>query len=158
MGEDWFDWFKTLYISCCIAQRDKASILARTREHLTSLQAQLEELRQRNAALEAKLPPAEEVTKEPTGHPTSSNPIDVQVRRTSESTSEDQTVDLQVTVRRECSSIQLVICILELLGQLNDVRLMSMDADTRVAETGAIITRVNMRLRIEVTMINRHPH
>lgn len=116
------------------------------------MQAQIEELRQRNAALEAQLSPAREAAEEPAGGPVDGNPIDVQVRQTTESTSlQDRAVDLQVIIRKEYpNTAQLVIRILEFLEQLNDVRLQSMDADTRAAETGAII-RVNMRLRIEVT-------
>ncbi|PKI49072.1 hypothetical protein CRG98_030524 [Punica granatum] len=129
-------------------KRDKASVLATTREYLTSLQAQIEELRQRNAALEAQLSPAKEAGNEEPGTPMNGNPIDVRVRQTSESTSQDRTADLQVVVRRECSSTQLVIHILEFLRRLNNVHLMSMEADTCVAEAG-VVTRVNLRLRIE---------
>lgn len=116
------------------------------------MKAEVEELRRRNAALEARLAPVKEQVEDPGTGPVDGNPIDVRIRQTPESTSQDRTVDLQVIVRRECSSTQLVIRILEFLRQLNNVHLMSMDADTRVADAGAV-TRVNLRLRIEVTMM-----
>lgn len=140
-----------MFISCETEQKDKASVLASTRDYLTSLKAQIEGLRQRNAALEAQLPPVKEAIEETSINATESNPINVRVRQTSESTSQDRTVDLQVIVRSECSSKQLVIRILEFLRQLNNVHLMSMDSDTRVADAGAV-TQVNLRLRIEVTI------
>ncbi|KAK4791231.1 hypothetical protein SAY86_031644 [Trapa natans] len=130
-------------------KKDKASVLSSTREYLTSLKAQIEDLQQRNAALEAQLDqPVKEAIEEPSANVAESGPIDVRVRQTSESTSPDGSVELRVMVRRECPSIQLVIRILEFLRRLDNVHLMSMDSDTRISDGGAV-TRVNLRLRIE---------
>ncbi|KAI3410669.1 BHLH domain-containing protein [Psidium guajava] len=130
-------------------KKDKASLLATTREYLGSLKEQVEELRRKNAVLEAQaLPPKEPASGEPSGSSSDGCGVDVQTRTVSESTSQDRTVDLQVTVRGDCSTLNLVIRILEFLKQVRNVSLMSMEADTQVHESN-IVNRVNLRLNVE---------
>ncbi|KAF8036337.1 hypothetical protein BT93_C2151 [Corymbia citriodora subsp. variegata] len=134
-------------------KKDKASLLATTREYLGSLKEQVEDLRRKNTILEAQvLPPKEPVSSERSGgggsSPGDSSRVDVQTRTVSESTSQDRTVDLQVTVRGDCPALSLVMRILEFLRQVRNVSLMSMEADTQVHESN-IVNRVNLRLNVE---------
>ncbi|XP_056166534.1 putative transcription factor bHLH041 [Syzygium oleosum] len=132
-------------------KKDKASLLATTREYLGSLKEQVEDLRRKNAILEAQLLPPTEPTGgggEPSGPPSDRSRVDVRTRTVSESTSQDRTVDLQVTVRGDCSALNLVIRILEFLRQVRNVSLMSMESDTQVHESN-IVNRVNLRLNVE---------
>ncbi|KAL3747253.1 hypothetical protein ACJRO7_016090 [Eucalyptus globulus] len=127
-------------------KKDKASLLATTREHLGSLKEQVEDLRRKNTVLQAQLLPPKEPTS--SGSPGDGSRVEVQTRTVSESTSQDRTVDLQVTVRGDCPAMSLVIRILEFLRQVRNVSLMSMDADTQVHESN-IVNRVNLRLNVE---------
>ncbi|KAJ6746454.1 TRANSCRIPTION FACTOR BHLH041-RELATED-RELATED [Salix koriyanagi] len=127
------------------SKKDKASILTRTREYLTSLKAQVEELSRKNQKLEAQLSKA-------AGAQVRDSPyekLDVRVTHISESTSEQRIADLEVNVRGESPILDMVITrILEFLRQVTDVRLMSIQATTHTAESNSF-NRVVLRLSIE---------
>ncbi|KAJ6742764.1 TRANSCRIPTION FACTOR BHLH041-RELATED-RELATED [Salix viminalis] len=127
------------------SKKDKASILTRTREYLTSLKAQVEELGRKNQKLEAQLSKA-------AGAQVRDSPyekLDVRVTHISESTSEQRIADLEVNVRGESPILDMVITrILEFLRQVTDVRLMSIQATTHTAESNSF-NRVVLRLSIE---------
>ncbi|KAJ4851139.1 hypothetical protein Tsubulata_003221, partial [Turnera subulata] len=124
------------------SKKDKASVLTRTRDYLTSLKAQVEELVRKNQQLEAQLAKA---SKEAVP---ASERLDVRVTHVPESTSEQQFVDLQVTVRGENPILDMVIRILEFLKQVQDVNVISVEARTVVAESNSY-NRVTLRLNIE---------
>ncbi|KAF8406878.1 hypothetical protein HHK36_005999 [Tetracentron sinense] len=126
-------------------KKDKASVLSSTRDYLSSLKAQVFELRQKNRQLQARLSTAKEASEEASG--SSSRRIDVQVT-TSESTSEDRNINLQVTVRGDCIMLNLVLRILEFLKQTKDIKLVSMEADTQLQQSNSI-NRVILRLNIK---------
>ncbi|KAJ9183811.1 hypothetical protein P3X46_007618 [Hevea brasiliensis] len=131
------------------AKKDKASVLTRTREYLTSLNAQVEELRKRNQKLEAQVQqlPTKEVAEE--GSESSNERIELRVAHVSESTSEEQRIiDLQVVLRGECPIQEILIRILEFLNQVNNVNVMSIEANTRTTESRSM-NRVVLRLKIE---------
>ncbi|KAK4764296.1 hypothetical protein SAY87_013734 [Trapa incisa] len=75
--------------------------------------------------------------------------VDVRLMKSPGSSSDgDQTIDLQVIVRSECSIVQLLVPILQFLSKLNNRHLMHIEADNHV--TGSeIITRINLRLRMQ---------
>ncbi|KAJ6331053.1 hypothetical protein OIU76_009616 [Salix suchowensis] len=127
------------------SKKDKASILTRTREYLTSLKAQVEELSRKNQKLEAQLSKA-------AGAQVRDSPyekLDVRVTHISESTSEQRIADLEVNVRGESPILDMVITrILEFLRQVTDVRLMSIQATTHTAEANSF-NRVVLRISIE---------
>ncbi|KDP33846.1 hypothetical protein JCGZ_07417 [Jatropha curcas] len=132
------------------AKKDKASVLTRTREYLTSLKAQVAELSQRNQQLEAQaLLPAIEITEEVSE--SSNERVEVRVALVSESTpeGEERIIDLQVFVRGGSANISnIVIGILEFLKHDRNVNLMSMEATTSATES-RLLNRVILRLRIE---------
>lgn len=138
-------------------QKDKASVLASTREYLSSLKAQVEELSKRKQILEEQLLPtsrresAMEEARSSLLSAGSSNLFEVGISRHPASASDDQQiVDLNVSVRGEASPMaDIAIRILEFLKQVNNVSLVSMEANTRVAESG-VSNHVTLRLRIEV--------
>ncbi|KAF9680451.1 hypothetical protein SADUNF_Sadunf06G0122500 [Salix dunnii] len=126
-------------------KKDKASVLTRTREYLTSLKAQVEELSRKNQKLEAQLSKAAvaQVTDSP------NEKLDVRVTHISESTSEQRIIDLVLNLRGESPILDMVITrILEFLRQVTDVSLMSIQASTHTAESNSF-NRVVLRLSIE---------
>ncbi|XAR53445.1 hypothetical protein NMG60_11021999 [Bertholletia excelsa] len=129
------------------SKKDKASVLASTTEYLASLKAQVEELTKRNQQLEAQLLPIE-VTKQVNDPEPSGERIDVRITNAAESTSEARVAELQVTVRGECNIQDLVIQILEFLKGVKDVKLISVEANTRVVDSVSI-NQMILGLKIE---------
>ncbi|XP_037493004.1 putative transcription factor bHLH041 [Jatropha curcas] len=130
-------------------KKDKASVLNRTSEYLTSLKVQVAELIQRNQKLEAQvLVPVREGTEEVSE--SSNERVEVRVARVSETTSEEErTIDLQIFVRGDSANLSnIVIRILEFLKQHRNVNLMSVEATARTTESRSL-NRVILRLRIE---------
>ncbi|CAO2841534.1 unnamed protein product [Amaranthus hypochondriacus] len=153
-------------------KKDKASVLRSTKEHINSLRAQLTEISQRNQVLEAQV-----ISKRPTfSDPSTSNNTDhinttidkderltVKITPVSESSSSSgdhmiRMVNLNVTLRRSGISVaDFVIKILEFIKKVNQVNIISMEAQTtHHSETtqgvlDQILTnhRVTFRLKIE---------
>ncbi|KAL3532634.1 hypothetical protein ACH5RR_006155 [Cinchona calisaya] len=133
-------------------KKDKASVLARTTEYMSSLKAQVEELNKRNQILEAQLllPKKSAGEEEASGGSSSNNErVEVQITNVAASTSAARIVDLQVTLRAEVSMVDLVVSLLEFLKTDQNVSLMSLEANTRMAEPISINSAVLMRLRVE---------
>ena len=86
-------------------------MLANTKDYVNTLKAQISELEERNRMLELQLQPAVEITE--VGDSTET--VEVQITRASESTSQTQRINLRITVRVECDMIDLVLCILKCL-------------------------------------------
>ncbi|XP_031275472.1 putative transcription factor bHLH041 isoform X1 [Pistacia vera] len=135
-------------------KKDKASLLIKTREYLSTLKDKVAELRERNQKLEAQIFPAPApaaVAKEVGAEEARGSPNQrpqILVIPVPESTSEERIVDLRVSVTAECSMVDLIIRILELLKRVNDVSLVSMEASTRTAESSSS-NHVIFRLRIQ---------
>ncbi|KAL4652531.1 hypothetical protein ACB092_01G240100 [Castanea dentata] len=128
-------------------KKDKASLLATTREYLSSLKAQVEELNRKNQLLEPHCLPAKEAKEEETS--SSNERLIVRTSQVSESTSsEERIVDLQVIIRGECPMVDILIRILELLKQVKNVSLQSMETNTRIIESSSM-NHIILRLRIE---------
>ncbi|KAG8657047.1 hypothetical protein MANES_03G034700v8 [Manihot esculenta] len=133
-----------------VAKKDKASVLNRTREYLTSLNAEIEKLSKKNKQLEAQLQqlPAEEVAEEE-GSESSNERLELRVTQVSETTSEEQRIiDLQVVIRGESPVQEMLIRILEFLNQVNNVNVIFIVASTRTTESRSA-NRVRLRLKIE---------
>ncbi|KAF5190857.1 basic helix-loop-helix (bHLH) DNA-binding family protein [Thalictrum thalictroides] len=135
------------------SKKDKASVLSNALEYLSNLKTEVLELKQKNdqlILLEARKKklhvrgPGEELDQ--TG--SSSERIDVQIIRTSESTSEEQEIILRVTVQGDCNMEDLIINILGFFKLVNEVSLVSMNADTELLQTTSI-NQVIFRLRIK---------
>ncbi|XVE54069.1 hypothetical protein DITRI_Ditri03aG0052400 [Diplodiscus trichospermus] len=127
-------------------KKDKASVLASTREHLTSLKDQIAELSRRNQLLEAQLLPSREAAGEASG--SSNERLNVRTTPVPESTSEQRIVDLRVSVRGERPIIDILIHLLEFLKLDRNVNLMSIEANTQITELGSV-NHLNLRLGIE---------
>ncbi|OIT19503.1 PREDICTED: putative transcription factor bHLH041 [Nicotiana attenuata] len=142
-------------------KKDKASVLASTTEYLSSLKTQVEELSKKNEMLEAQLldQPQNKSSFEPINQAAvdaiistftgGSARVAVEMINVGESTSESRIVDLQISVRRECSILDLVTRLLELLKSDNDVNLESVAANTRSVVQSEPVTHITLRLRIE---------
>ncbi|KAH8505230.1 hypothetical protein H0E87_012468 [Populus deltoides] len=128
-----------------MTRKDKASILTRTREYLTSLKAQVEELSRKNQKLEAQLSKAAVSQVSDSSY----QRLDVRVTHVSESTSEQRIIDLVVNLRGESPILDTVITrILEFLRQVTDMSLISIEASTHTAESTSF-NQVVLRLNIE---------
>ncbi|KAM1072819.1 hypothetical protein FF1_018034 [Malus domestica] len=137
-------------------KKDKASVLTTAREYLTSLKAQVAELSKRNQQLEARLLPlaslgANEAAAAAAG--SSNERCSLTVTRVSTESSPDQDeqiIDLQVILRsQESCTEDMVIRILEFLKRVENVSLMSMEANTWISESNFNINRVILRLRVD---------
>ncbi|KAK6941367.1 Myc-type, basic helix-loop-helix (bHLH) domain [Dillenia turbinata] len=137
-------------------KKDKASVLESTRKYLTLLKEQVSDLSQKIKLLEAKrlLPKLEAGTGEEQGARTESTTerLNVSVihhRMPEVSTQEDhRVVDLHVAVRGDCTMLNLVAEISRFLRQVNNIIVVSMEAETQMRDSSPI-NHVILRLRIE---------
>ncbi|CAN6563781.1 unnamed protein product [Malus baccata var. baccata] len=136
-------------------KKDKASVLISAREYLTSLKARVDELSKRNQQLEARLlPPANLGANEAAATAGSSNErVSLTLTHVSSESSPDQDqqiIDLQVVLRSiESCTEDMAIRILEFLKRVENVSLMSMEANTWISEPNSNINRVILRLRVD---------
>lgn len=129
-------------------KKDKASLLINTREYLSSLKAQVDELSRRNQILEAQvLPKAREAAAAASVN--AEERVQVRVSPVAESTSEWRMVDIRVIVRGECPALDLVIRILEFLKGDDNLSLISVEANTQIAADSTSFNHVILRLRIQ---------
>ncbi|KAJ8750934.1 hypothetical protein K2173_016115 [Erythroxylum novogranatense] len=129
-------------------KKDKASVLIRTREYLTSLLDQVAELRQKNQQLESQLSVAKEAAEE-ISEASSTGRLDVRLSHLPDSTSSDhRIVDLQVTVRGEHSVTNAVVRLLEFLKQVDNINAVSIQASSHIINSTPFI-RLVLRLQIE---------
>ncbi|TKY72806.1 dimerization protein [Spatholobus suberectus] len=131
-------------------KKDKASILIAAKETLSSLIAEVDKLSKRNQGLTSLLPAKESTTEETKANLLSSNErINVGVSHVPESSSsEERMVELQVNVRGQISQIDLLIRLLEFLKRAHRVSLVSVDANTHIAEGNNVLHQLTFRLRI----------
>ncbi|XP_074580424.1 putative transcription factor bHLH041 [Curcuma longa] len=130
------------------SKKDKASVLADTKNYLNSLRAQIKELEERNQMLEL-------MQSLEGGIDESNEKVEVQIIRTAESTSPaSQFINLKlvVIVREECEMMNLVVHVLEWLKQREDAtHLVAMEARTARQSTGAILSRVSVGLQLKAS-------
>nr|KYP62271.1 Putative transcription factor bHLH041 family [Cajanus cajan] len=130
-------------------KKDKASILIAAKETLSSLVAEVDKLSKRNQGLTSLLPAKESSTEETKVGLSSNERVNVRLSHVPESSSsEERMVDLQVNVRGQISQIDLLIRILEFLKRSHHMSLVSMDANTHIAEGNNALQQLTFRLRI----------
>ncbi|CAH9053518.1 unnamed protein product [Cuscuta epithymum] len=138
-------------------KRDKASVLTNTTEYLSTLKAQVEELTKKNQIMEAQLSSSLSLPqKEATATTTASSggeAVDVNIIAVDGSMPEEaavRLVDLQVLVRGESSRgmSDMIIRLLEFLNGVDNVRFISLQANTTVIQS-TTLNHVVLRLRIE---------
>ncbi|XP_060188318.1 putative transcription factor bHLH041 [Lycium barbarum] len=131
-------------------KKDKASVLANTTEYLSSLKAQVEELSKKNEMLEAQVKPQMKSDAISSSSFDGNERVAVEIINVGESTSESRIMDLQVSVRGECSMLDLVTRLLEFLKTDNQVSLESVAANTRpMVQSAPVTTHITLRIRIE---------
>ncbi|ESW10713.1 hypothetical protein PHAVU_009G231600 [Phaseolus vulgaris] len=130
-------------------KKDKASILIAAKDTLSSLMAEVDELSKRNEGLTSLLPSKEPTTEETRVRLSPNERLGVRVSHVAESSSsQDRRVELQVNVRGQVSQIDLSICLLEFLKRCLNVSLVSMDANTHIAQGNNALHQLTFRLRI----------
>ncbi|KAL2327212.1 hypothetical protein Fmac_020639 [Flemingia macrophylla] len=130
-------------------KKDKASILIAAKDTLSSLMAEVDKLSKRNQGLTSLLPAKESSAEETKLSLSSNERVNVGVSHVPESSSsEERMVDLQVNVRGQISQIDLLIPLLEFLKRAHHVILVTMNANTHIAEGNNDLHQLNFRLRI----------
>lgn len=122
-------------------------MLVSATEYLNSLKAQVSELSKRNQLLEQQLCQEKQTTEEASG--SSRERVSIRVTNEPESSSDEQIIELRVSIRGNCSTLDLAMRVLEFVKQVNGIILLSMETETLMAESSAV-HRLIMRLKIQV--------
>ncbi|KAK4432892.1 putative transcription factor [Sesamum alatum] len=135
------------------SKKDKASVLSSTTEYISSLKSQVEELSKRNQVLQSELSTTgrKEGGEEVGGLCSSSERASVEIAHVSSASTSEEARFLELRVRLrsgECSLLDLVIRVLEFLNQQSNVRLLSVQSNTRLLESAPVHGLV-LRLRVE---------
>lgn len=119
---DSFHALRSLLPPC--SKKDKTTVLTKAAGYLKTLEAQVSELEEKNSKLEKHIPACEEdgATQQPRRQRAK-----VQI---SKAASSDEVVNLTVMVMVECDVVELVLRILECLRWMEQVSVLSVDADT----------------------------
>ncbi|XP_042434593.1 putative transcription factor bHLH041 isoform X2 [Zingiber officinale] len=129
------------------SKKDKASVLANTKNYLTSLKAQIKELEERNQMLE----PMRQLIEEGIGE--SKEKVEVRIIRTAESAPEGSqfiNFKLVIIVREQCEMMNLVVHLLECLKERGITNLVAMETST-ASQAGAIFARINVGLQVKAS-------
>ncbi|WVZ12281.1 hypothetical protein V8G54_016811 [Vigna mungo] len=131
-------------------KKNKRWILTAAKETMRSLMVEIEELKMRNEKLMRVLSGKEVGSSREENRGGSSNErLNVRVLHASEpSSSEEQMVNLEVTVREQSSEVNVLVRILEFLERVQNVTLISTNTDLHITEGGTTINVLTFRLRI----------
>ncbi|KAF8102641.1 hypothetical protein N665_0197s0005 [Sinapis alba] len=124
-------------------KKDKISILTIAREQLTSLQGEVSKLEERNRELAGEREVQNDLQPD--------ERVNFHIRYLPESTSRERMLDLRVVHRGDnIRDYDLMIRLLEMLKQINNVSLVSINAQTRAREEeDTSVVLVSLRLKIE---------
>ncbi|KAK7329680.1 hypothetical protein VNO77_23855 [Canavalia gladiata] len=129
-------------------KRNRASILTAAKEIMSFLMDEIQKLNIRNQQLMTFLPIKEAISIEENKANPSNERFNVGVWHVLDSnSSQEPTVDLQVTVRGESSQLHILIRLLEFIKTVQNVSLISMGSNDYITE-GTVINQVTLRLRI----------
>ncbi|QCD80283.1 Myc-type [Vigna unguiculata] len=131
-------------------KKNKRSILAAAKETMISLMVEIEKLKVRNEQLMRVLS-GKEVgsSREENSGGSCNERLKVRVLHSSESSSsEEQMVDLEVTMREQNCEVNVLIRIWEFLERVQNVTLISTNTNLHVTEGGTTINVLTFRLRI----------
>lgn len=125
---------------------------------MRSLMVEIEELKMRNEQLMRVLSGKEVGGSREENRGRSSNErLNVRVLHASESSSsEEQMVNLEVTVREQSSEVNVLVRILEFLERVQNVTLISTNTNLHITEGGTAINVLTFRLRIIKVCIPRN--
>ncbi|WOK97005.1 transcription factor bHLH041 [Canna indica] len=138
-------------------KKDKASVLAHTRNYLTTLKSQVSELEERNRLLEEQLHQHQDhdrISKQEDDD--SKDRIQIQITRPSQSSStsdEVQAIHLTITMRaaEQCNMIHLILTVLERLKKLQEdiTSLLSVEATTRSPQSNSVCMKARFKLQVK---------
>lgn len=120
---DSFHTLRSLLPPC--SKKDKTTVLTKAAGYLKTLEAQVSELEEKNSKLEKHIPACD--CEEDVPHQQRRQRAKVQITKAPAS---DEVVNLTVMVMVECDVVELVLRILECLRWMEQVSVMSVDADT----------------------------
>ncbi|CAM0881449.1 unnamed protein product [Alopecurus aequalis] len=116
---DSFQALRSLLPPC--SKKDKTTVLTKAAGYLKTLEAQVSELEEKNSKLEKHIPACEEAQQPRRQR------AKVQISKAAAS---DEVVNLTVMVMVECDVVELVLRILECLRWMEQISVLSVDADT----------------------------
>jgi len=133
-----------------VVQKSKATILKAAQETIISLMADIEKLNnKRKQQLMTDLSREGSSSRDENKGRFSDGRLNVRVWHVSESSSsEEQMVELRVTVREQSCHIDVLISILEFLERIQNVTLISTNTNLHITEGGTTIDELTFRLRI----------
>ncbi|XP_047151831.1 putative transcription factor bHLH041 [Vigna umbellata] len=129
---------------------NKRWVLTAAKETMRSLMVEIEELKMRNEQLMRVLSGKEVGSSREEDRGRSYNErLNIRVLHASESSSsEEQMVNLEVTVREQSSEVNVLVRILEFLERVQNVTLISTNTNLHITEGGTAINVLTFRLRI----------
>ncbi|XP_028751574.1 putative transcription factor bHLH041 [Neltuma alba] len=131
-------------------KKDKGSILTAAKETLNSLMAEIEKITNEDQKEEAQMKSKQLLTDQEMKISPSTERFSVRVSDVPGSSSSDERfIHLQVTVRGQIySQVEMLIRLLEFLKGVQIVSLVSVEANTHIAQ-GAAVNEATLRLKIE---------
>lgn len=133
-------------ISESTTQKDKASVLRRTKDYLKTLEAQIFELEQKNQMLETNPLRTDEPKQDVRGSICTKN---VQIIETFEPLIGIWRINFKITVSLECDLLELVLHALEYLKEIRAIGLVSLHAN-RYLQQMVLFTWTTIKFDIKV--------
>ncbi|KAJ3686508.1 hypothetical protein LUZ61_015672 [Rhynchospora tenuis] len=118
------------------SKKDKASVLSKTKDYVSTLKEEIRELEEKNKALEMQLFETKQTQKMRTQEVTeSTESVQIEVTRASASASTaSERVNLQILVRDECHLTDLILRVLGCLKEIGAFLLVSVDASSETPQ------------------------
>ncbi|XP_072994193.1 putative transcription factor bHLH041 isoform X1 [Typha latifolia] len=126
------------------SKKDKTSVLINAKNYLSTLEAQIYELQEKNRKLEKLLHPSNQI-KDANG---TSGGIQLQILKASAPSPELQHINVRITVRVECDIIELILHILECLQRITALNLLSVEAQTYSPQMN-LFARASIKIQIK---------
>ncbi|XP_044976208.1 putative transcription factor bHLH041 isoform X2 [Hordeum vulgare subsp. vulgare] len=150
---DSFHALRSLLPPC--SKKDKTTVLTKAAGYLKTLEAQVSDLEEKNSKLEKHIPSSD--SEEDVPHQQRRQRAKVQITKAASS---DEVVNLTVMVMVECDVVELVLRILECLRWMEQVSVMSVDADTYSPQVllkaiASIKLRIMVRARAWISFVSR---
>nr|XP_043630769.1 putative transcription factor bHLH041 [Erigeron canadensis] len=118
------------------SKKDKAAVLSNSREYITSLKSQVDELSKKNKILEMSKKEAVLLLNQDCTGSAGERQNVITIRDVGESTSESRVVDLEVVnARGNLKLVDLMAGVLELVKRVENATVISLNADTQTSST-----------------------
>ncbi|KAJ4789118.1 basic helix-loop-helix (bHLH) DNA-binding superfamily protein [Rhynchospora pubera] len=130
------------------SKKDKASVLSKTKDYVSTLKEEIRELEEKNKQLEMQLCETKQTQKMKTQEVgESSESIQIEVTRASAPVSTaSQRVNLQIIVRDECDLTDLILRVLGCLKEIGAFHLVSVDASSETPRFAQVLVDFTLQV------------